>query len=209
MNENISFRNLKTTIKTKGMAIKEVADACSIAPTTISAICNNRNIPLTSLVAKLCSVLKVYPSEIVSFDDIEVDEEVFPRNKREPLPLEFSGDVTYKPFWFFLGTYIRDWNKTHEEKIDHNDIFNQIEPPRRKNVTEAQRQKILESAKKGVEARYGKDHVAKDIPHTDYSKGLPLPTRSKLRNDKPLNIAVIYEICKYFHCSIDYVMGYK
>lgn len=209
MNENISFRNLKIVIKMKGMTIKSVTELCAEHASNISNICTGKRIPLTSLVAKICSILKVYPSEIVSFDDIEVNEELFPRSKREPLPFEFTGDVTYKPFWVFLAKYIEDWNKTHENKIDHNDIFNQIKSCRKEMVTEEQRLKFQEAAKKGVEARFGEGYVAKYKNHYDYSNGLSLSTRTKLRNDRPLNIATIYEICKYFHCSIDYVMGYK
>lgn len=211
MNENISFRRLKTVIKSKGLSIKEVAGLCGLVPTQLSSIVNGRVQPLSDVVAKLCFALKCYPSEIVSFENIKINENYFSDEQREKLPVESDGELTYSPFWFFLSKYLEDVNKgkSKEEQKDHNDLFNQIDPPRRKNATEEQKKEMKEIVMKGVKARYGENHVAQYKRYTDYSKGLPQTTRSKLRNDKPLNLSVIYEICKFLGCSIDFVIGYK
>ena len=211
MNENISFRRLGVMIKSKGYSVKEMAGLCELVPTQLSSIINGRVQPLTDVVAKLCYQLKCYPSEIVSFDGIVINEKYFTDDKREKLPVESSGLLTYSPFWFFLKEYLEEVNKGKDKKDqkDHNDLFNLIEPPRRKELSDEQKEQIKEAAKKSLEARYGKDHQSKRAARTDYSKGLPLATRSKLRNDKPLNLSVIYEICKFLGCSIDFVIGYK
>lgn len=211
MNENISFRRLGTLIRSKGYSVKEVADKLGIPGTRLSSVSNGRIQPLTDFVAKLCSILNCYPSEIVSFDGITINDKYFTDDKREKLPAENKGELTYSPLWFFLSEYLEEVNRGKDKKDfkDHNDLFNQIEPPRRKNISEELRKTLKETAAKGVVARYGENYVAKCKRHTDYSKGLPLVTRSKLRNDKPLNLSVIYEICKFLGCSIDFVLGYK
>lgn len=211
MNENISFRRLGTLIRSKGYSVKEIAGLCDLVPTQLSAIINGRVQPLSDVVAKLSCKLKCYPSEIVSFDGITINDKYFTDDKREKLPAENKGELTYSPFWFFLGEYLEEVNRGKDKKDfkDHNDLFNQIDPPRRKNVTDEFRDRMKEAAKKGVSVRYGENYQSKRNVRTDYSKGLPLATRSKLRNDKPLNLSVIYEICKFLGCSIDFVLGYK
>ena len=204
---NISFRKLKTIIKTKGLSIAEVAEMCGVLPTNISSICCDRRTPLTDFLAKICSVLKVYPSEIVSFDDITVNEEYFTNDKREPLPQEFTGTVTYKPMWLFLADYLAEYNREHPEaEKTENELFDQIEPPRR---LKGQTCDMREISRKGVAARFGEGHISPRKNRTDYSHGLPAKTRVKLRNDRPLNLSVIYEICKKLGCTIDFVMSYK
>lgn len=211
MNENISFRRLGTLIRSKGYSVKEIAELCGLVPTQLSAIINGRVQPLTDVVAKLCCNLKCYPSEIVSFDGITINDKYFTDDKREKLPVENKGELTYSPFWFFLSEYLEEVNRGKDKKDwkDHNDLFNQIEPPRRKRVSAEFKEKMKEANKKSVLVRYGENYQPKRTNRTDYSKGLPLTTRSKLRNDKPLNLSVIYEICKFLGCSIDFVLGYK
>lgn len=208
MNGNINFKHLKTVINSKGLSVSELAEKCGKTQSYISQITTGRIFPKTDLITKMCSVLKVYPSEIVSFEGIEINPKYFSNNKRLPLPEEFTGELTYKPLWYFLDDYLAEVNKNRAEgepKKTANDLFNKIEPPRRvKGIMPDE-----EFIKNAKEARWGKDYVSKNTPHTDYSKGLPSLTRTKLRNDRPLNLEVIYEICKFLGCSIDFVLGYK
>lgn len=209
MNDNISFKHLRTIIKTKGCTSGEFASKCNRQVSFLSQITTGQSNPKTDLLARMCSVLKVYPSEIVSFEGIDINPKYFSNDKRLPLPNEFTGELTYKPLWYFLDDYLAEVNKNRAEgepKKTANDLFNKIEPPRRvKGDTSAYREISL----KGIAARYGESYVAKGTVHTDYSKGLPGITRTKLRNDRPLNLEVIYEICKFLGCSIDFVLGYK
>lgn len=208
MDKNISFRRLKTVIKSKGLSLAEVAERCGKRAQDISAICTGNRIPKTDLLAKICSVLQVYPSEIVSFEGVSVNEKFFPDDKREPLPSEFTGELTYAPLWFFLANYLENVNKElpKDKYKTANDLFNQIEPPRRKNGIDSNNAGALEKAKA---ARLGEGYEVGNYRKTDYSKGLPAPTRTKLRNDRPLNLSVIYEICKKLGCTVDFVMSYK
>lgn len=209
MNENISFVHLKTVIKTKGLSLASVAEMCGKKPTDISNIATNRRIPKTDLLAKICSVLGVYPSEVVAFGGIKVNENFFTNDKRQPLPNEFEGAVTYKPMWMFLDDYLADWNRSHpgEKQKTAKDLFDGIEPPRRVSGIEPPSRETMQKAR---DARFGEGYKAeKEYRRTDYSKGLPAETRTKLRNDRPLNLSVIYEICKKLGCTIDFVMSYK
>lgn len=207
--ENISFRHLKTVIRIKGITVKEVAERCGILATNLSKICNDGSTPKTDLLAKICSVLEVYPSEIVSFEGIKVNEK-FEEGfwKREPLPEKHNGELTYKPLWIFLEDYIADYNKDKEnnEKKDIKYFFDRIEPPRRLKGIEIADKYM---GKKYAEEKFGKDYVSPRKNKTDYSKGLPAATRTKLRNDRPLNLELIYQICKKLGCTIDYVLSYK
>ena len=200
MDKNISLRKLKVEIKSHGMSIAEFAEKCGVAPASMSGLCCGVRIPKTDMVAKMCSVLGVYPSKIVSFDGIDVNVKYFTDDKKEPLPESPEGELTYKPLWLFLADYL-----TTVDGKSANDLFDQIEPPRRLagyKVTEG-------LSEKGFAARYGEGYKSERTQRTDYSKGLPAVTRVKLRNDRPLTMGVIYEICKKLGCTIDFVMGYK
>jgi len=202
----ISFRRLKVVIKSHGYSIQSFAAECGVSPNRISMIGNDVSIPKTDFVAKMCSILRVYPSEIVCFDGIKLNDRYFNDDMKQPLPEEAEGNVTYKPLFMFLVDYLADYNFIHETEKTENDLFNQIEPPRRVKGIKSEVQKY---AKKSVESRYGKGYKSQRESRTDYSKGLPAITRTKLRNDRPLNLAVIYEICKKLGCPVDFVMGYK
>lgn len=210
MNSNISLRNLKTIIKTKGYSLKTFSEVCGEKPQCISAFCTGKRIPMSSTLAKFCSVLQVYPSEIISFDDITVNEKYFTDANRVKLPDSFTGEVTYKPLWLFLAKYLEEVNKNlgeNEKPKTANDLFNKIEPPRRKDGRVATADCIKNAlAARGLEV----GNLSKATQgRKDYLKGLPALTRTKLRNDRPLNLEVIYEICKFLGCSIDFVLGYK
>ena len=189
----------------KGIKMNKLAEMTGLDKTGISNVCTGRRRPMTDYLAKLCAALKVYPSEIVTFEDIEIND-YFSKDKREPLPETFEGVLTYRPLWLFLNDYLETYNRVKGTEKTANDIFNDIEPPRRINGSKNPDKSLSE---KSVAARYGEGYVSKRTSRTDYSKGLTAITRVKLRNDRPLNLEVIYEICKYIGCSIDFVMGYK
>lgn len=199
MNENINFNYLRAGIRATGMDIKTFALKCEKTPNDISMVLSGIRIPKTDFIAKMCSVLECYPSEIVTFKGFEQNNTDY--YHRYTLPDKSKGLVTYKPFWLFLADYL-DEHKDMTEK----DVLDQIEPPKR---LKGQSLHTKENIKKAVAARFGEGYVSKRTNRTDYSKGLTQVTRTKLRNDRPMNLAVIYEICKHFGCSIDSVLGYK
>lgn len=45
--------------------------------------------------------------------------------------------------------------KDKKDQKDHNDLFNQIEPPRRKVITKEHKEKLKENVAKDVAVRYG------------------------------------------------------
>lgn len=166
----ISFGKMKYRLLGKG-SVQETAESCGIKGTYLSGIYRGRIMPLSSTLAKVCSVLKCYPSEVCDFTGYDIKAGYFTDDKRVKLPEETRGEVTYKPLWVFLGEYC----ESHKGKTA-NDLFDRIETGRK------------------TSNRY---------------KGLSEEIRTKLRNDRPLNMNVIYSICKFLGCSIDFVMGYK
>ena len=203
---NISFKRLKTEIKSRGQSLLSVAKYCGVSPTHISGVCTGVVTPRSDLLAKMCAALQVYPSELVDFEGIKINEEYFAEGKRKKLPAEFKGELTYKPLWLFLTDYLAEVNEGKEVKKTENDLFDQIDPPRRiRGLAKPDSQTI----KKAVAARFGEGYVAKRQNRKKYDKGLPAATRTKLRHDRPLNLAVIYEICKFLGCSVDWVISYK
>jgi DNA-binding Xre family transcriptional regulator len=201
MNENINFKHLKTLLKSNDIGVTEIAGKVGTTQQGVSAIINGNRQPKTDLIAKLCFVLQCYPSEIVSFEGYDVNREYFKDEDRYKLPSAAKGELTYMPLWYFLDDYLEE----HKGKTA-NDLFDQIEPPRRLNGTS----KLSEEYwKKAVAVKYGEGYKSERKNRTDYSKGLPAATRVKLRNDRPLNLSVIYEICKKLGCTIDWVLSYK
>lgn len=195
------MRYFKPLVKARGLSFTEISQITGIAVTSLSLMSSGKALPKTSTLAKLCCILKCYPSEIITFSGYELNNKYFGAKKPLALPEEAIGDVTYKPLWALLADYL--YNISGKTA---NDLFDQIEPPRRVNGA---KMPSVENVKKATEARFGKDYVPKYTVHTDYSKGLPSITRTKLRNDRSLNVSVIYEICKKLGCSIDWVMSYK
>ena len=168
--KDISFSKMKYAVMMNG-SVKGVAERCGVSGTYLSGIYSGRIMPLSSTLAKVCSVLRVYPSEVCEFTGYEVKAGYFTDDKRQRLPERNEGEVTYKPLWMFLSEYLEN----HKGKTA-NDLFDRIETGRKTS---------------------------------DKYKGLSEEIRTKLRNDRPLNMSVIYEICKFLGCSIDFVMGYK
>ena len=201
MNENISFKKLNVMIKTSGYSVAEFAEKCGLKPTEISTICNSRRTPRTDLVAKMCSIFECYPSDIVTFKGITVNNTYFSDDKRYALPYRNSGELTYRPLFLFLADYLEE----HKDKTEK-DFFDQIEPPRR---IKGQSLHTSANIKKAIAARYGEGYESPRHNRTDYSKGLNAVTRAKLRNDRPMNLSIIYEICKFLGCTVDFVLGYK
>ena len=196
----INFKRFRYVLMSKRMTGIELAERLGLRQQEISMISTGRRIPKTDLLARICCVLKCYPSEICSFEDITINEKYFSDDRRQPLPAEAAGELTYKPLWMFLADYLYNI-----EGKTPNDLFDQIEPPRRIKQIKAPAGLF----EKGVEARFGEGYKSERTKRTDYSKGLPAVTRTKLRNDRPLNLATIYEICKKLGCSVDFVLSYK
>ena len=200
----IDFSVLKDYFKDNGIKMSFVAEKIGIASSRLTTIVRNVAYPTTDTLARICSILRLPASRIVRFNGIEINDYFFDKTPPYNPPETADGVVTYKPLWLFLEEYLAE----HKDKTA-DDLFDKIEPARRKNnvycgFTEEVIQKALEA--RGITEGY---EVKEKRNRRDYSSGLPYATRTKLRQDRPLNIRNIYDICKYLGCSIDFVMSYK
>lgn len=201
----ISFRRLKEVLNENRIKNYELAEAVGCETTQISGIINGIAFPKTDMIAAICRALSVPASEICTFTGYDIKP--YFKDMRVPyVPAkDAEGKVTYRPLRRFLEEYLRE----HEEKTA-DDLFDKIEPSRRRNgqfngdgIKKAVQNSLLA---RGITDEYEK----KDKRVRRYSaKGLTPATRSKLRQDRPLNIRNIYDICRFLGCSIDFVMSYK
>lgn len=197
----ISFKRLKEVLNENRITSLELADAIGCTAVRISQCINGTAFPKTDMIAAICRALSVPASEICTFTGYDIKP--YFKDMRVPyVPAkDAEGKVTYRPLRRFLEEYLRE----HEEKTA-DDLFDKIEPSRRRNG-----QFNGEGIKKALAARGITEGYEIKWPkdRRDYSKGLPYQTRTKLRQDRPLNIRNIYDICRFLGCSIDFVMSYK
>lgn len=189
MAEYVSFYKLKSVIISRGMSIKEVGEKIGKDGDYVSAVIRGRVIPKSDVVAKMCWSLKCYPSEIMEFTGIVRDERFFTDDKRVPLGSE--RELSYGPLWRFLAGYQRE----HPER-DSKWLFDHIETPRKVS------DKTLEALREARKERYGVEVENKSL-------GLNKAVRTKLRNNRPLNLEIIYAVCKTLRCTVDFVIGCK
>ena len=209
-NKVINFEPLRKLIDEEGLKIKAVAVKVSMEPNTLSRMLKNEYVPKSDTLVKLAYVLKVPVSRIVDLklDADPVKANWFDSHHLPYLPMDnVEGKLTYQPLWNFLDMYLEYlYNKTGKEKTV-NDVFDLIEPCRRRNNIKCGAGK--EIAMKSVEARFGKDYKPVTRKRKYEAKGLTPETRHKLRADLPVNIRTIYDICKFLGCPVDWVVSYK
>lgn len=209
--EMISFKRLKEVIQERGLKIKDVAVLCEKDPTNISGLISGFSLPKTDFMAKLCFVLKVSIDEICVFKGIEptqYQKEWFEKTGVLYKPEEDAvGEVTYRPLRRLLELYLEEQNKGRAELLTADDFFDKVTSARRRTGAFDKSNKGIEAALKARGRELGIKTSSRE--YRDYSKGLPYPTRVKLRQDKPLNIRQIYDICKVLGCTPSHVMSYK
>ncbi len=209
-NELISMAPFKGVLESKGVKIKWVAEQCGIRPDRFTAIGTGRSLPKTDLLVKIANALNVPCSQIVEFKDIEPNS--MQKKWFEENPLTFkngtTGELTYEPFWMLIDGFLKTVNEgkgKDEPLLTAKDLMDSIEPYRRRNglvfgLNEENLEKSI--AARGQTRKLDSKRVYK-------AKGLTPETRTKLRQNRPLGLQTIYDICKKLGCSIDWVVGYK
>ena len=220
MDENIkelvSFEKLKDCIFKCRLTNKFLADDLKLPQQRISRIVTGWDIPKTDVVAKLSWSMKVPCSQFMELKGIEPNEkqkEFFDTHKLQYRPPENPvGELTYAPLWELVKLFVEDVNSRLQEgqtPLTENDLLDKIEPYRRRNGL------IFglegDTYKAGLAARgITEDSPRKvDRERKAVNKGLTQATRVKLRNDRPVGMRTIYDICHKLGCSIDWVISYK
>jgi len=206
----IDCSGIKRVLDERGMKVKFLAEKVGQIPTRMSQIMRNNTFPKTDLIARICSVYEVPASKIISFKLDEDEKKKAWFDGREPpfLPPENpEGVVTYDPLWQLVSLYLGYINEKKGTEYTANDLFDKIEPYRRRNGLYTLDQ--TDATKKSLMARGFPEDYKSDRKRHYEAKGLIPQVRTKLRNDRPLNIRTVYDICNFFGCSIDWVMSYK
>jgi len=206
----ISFEPLKKTIDERGLKMGFVTKAAGFEQSRFSNMYKGAYFPKTDLLARICAVLNVPASKIVSFkiDSDDKKKEWFAsRELPYSPPSEPEGVLTYEPFRLMTSMYLEYYNSFSENEKTLNDLLDKIEPYRRRNglVTPVQPDFVKASL---VARGYDENYKSKRERHYE-RKGLTPEMRLKLRKDLPLNIRSVYDICNFFGCSIDWVVSYK
>ena len=100
------------------------------------------------------------------------------------------GTLTYEPLRrLFRGNYGKDWERKLSEMFDNVPVD---------NITESR----LAASREAI-----KRMNPKAENHTE-EKGLRIRGRRHIKNDEPVSLAVLWEICSVLHCTPDYVIDY-
>lgn len=188
--DHISFLNtpkramLKSTIKEYG-GYKKLSELTGVSTVILRNCINNKVIPSTLTIAKLCGFLKVHPSEIVHLHGFEIVDRYW--EKKAKLKNRYTGYVTYQPLRELLYDRYgeKEWKKYFTKMCDL------IPTP------------LSEKQRKVKEKWLEENGLEQTNP------GLSATMRAALINDRPISLAIIYNVCELLHCSIDCVMGYK
>ena len=204
----ISLEPMKRVIKDKGLKLGYVSERAGLIPNRLSCMLNSGlSLPKTDTVAKVCAVLGVPVSAVIEFKGISVNEYFVGKELSYVPPKEIKGEMTYKPLWNFLEKYNEERRNDGLSERSANDLFDQIEPNGRKKglgISAANREKGQ------VALGWGEGYEPKILrSRKSVKRGLTQETRTKLRNDRPLNLRVVYDICALLHCPVDWVLSYK
>lgn len=208
--ELIDFSGLKDLIKAKRTTVSYVAQDAGISVQRVSRLITGWDIPKTDALAKIAFALRCPVSEVVKFKNIVPSAQQKKWFEEHELPYQppadAKGEVTYEPLRALLEIYLIYLEEQTGKEKNANDLLDLIEPYRRRNNIKSGVN--AEVAKAGVEAKYGKGYEAEN-KRKYVPKGIIPEIRTKLKNDRPVNIRTIYDICNFFGCSIDWVMSYK
>lgn len=210
----ISMKGLESAIVQRRTTVRYLSEDCGVHRNLISRAISGAAFPKSDVIAKMSYHLGVKPSEIVQFKGIEPNAAQAKWFREHSLKYKTGedavGELSYAPLWELMKGFLEEVNKGKKEGerlMTEKDVFDSIEPYRRRNgmsnpFTE-------ETQRKAAIARgFDPDHI-KINPRVYKAKGLIPEVRTKLRNDRPISLRMVYDICKRFGCSIDWVIGYK
>lgn len=200
----IKFDELKGVIKERRTTVSYVEQDAGLGKQRVSRLITGWGIPLSDVPARIASVLGVPVSRIMRFEGIRERKWFGERTNPYIRPDEPEGKLTYEPLRFTMNMYLDYYfEKTGKEKTV-SDLYDMIEPCRRRNGIKVD----PDISRLSVEKRFGVGYKSKR-ERKYVAKGLTPETRRKLKNDEPVNLRTIYDLCSFFGCSVDWIMSYK
>lgn len=201
--ENIDWSGYDRKCAEFGLTSRGACVKAGVSDTLASHMKRGAYFPTTEALAKLCAFFRCGVNELVEFKGFEIKDRY-----KEPYfkPYEPEEDgvrtVTYEPLrMLFYSVYGDKWNTALTE------FFSKVPGIEQTAAQKEHQEKALEYLREWNKRGVTKEHHGG--PGTYYFGGLTGATRTKLRHDAPVNIRIIYNICKVLGCTPDYVMSYR
>jgi len=183
----VSFDRLRLLLKMRDIKQEQFAEEIDISYNVFRAILCGYYVPDTGLLIKMCMRLQCSANDIMELRGFEVKDR-YKEHRTEFYPPVY-GTLTYEPLRrLFRGNYGKDWKKKLLEMYD--------------NVPVELSKSRLEASRAAVKKMNPKSEKPAEV------KGLRVTARTKLNNDEPVKLSVLWGICSVLHCTPDYVIDY-
>lgn len=193
MKGKITYEGLKSKMRLYHLNNTGVGMIMGVSGETIRAMFFEKLYLKTDRWAKLCEYFKCGMNDLVEFHGFEIK----PRYQKpffvyyEPM----LHGVSYEPLRIlFENTYGDKW------KTKLNDFFDKVKTPVQPRSDKEEHQKQFRKI------AFGDENY---VPKKEDGYGLTTVIRSKIRQDKPVMLKLIYNFCEVLGCTPDYIMSYN
>lgn len=188
----IDYSKLRQLCESYGISMKDAASRCDITYAQFRSLAVYNHNPTTDVIAKICYGFEIRPSVFVKFDF------EYPRIAK----LYGSGKckkpcrVTYQPLKeLFIDNLLKGKHPNDEDELYV--LLGNYSP-----IDKDTQQKVIHCALNARNIDYNSENLKK-------RDGLSTMLRTSIKNDKPVNMRLIYDICKVLECNIDNILYYK
>lgn len=196
--DNVSFDGLKKKIDDSPWTRAQICSCFRINATVLSNTFSGYSLPNSDVLAKFCSLFECSICDLVEFKGYEIKEEF-----REPYFRTYEPDfhtgISYEP----LRQYFKSKDEVHWRDL-MDEFFSRVEKLELNKNQQESVSKLISSIPPRIKT--GKKPRS---PFVQHPGGLISSTRYKLRHDEPVQLKIIYCICRTLGCTPDYVMSYK
>lgn len=195
----IDFNRLSILLMRKGLLKSELSSAIGASRTYVSAVTNGICIPNTEVVTKICSRLECSVDEVVQFKDIEVKD--FYKGKDPFIPHKAEVDCLYTTSYEPLRQLLLSVYGEDAFQVKFNELLSKIKPV---GASESQLRRVeLMRKNKVIENKTGRHNT------TFIKGGLTESKKACFKHDRPVNMRLIYNLCKVLGCTPAWVLTYK
>lgn len=176
----ISFLQLINILTERNLTIPQLCRNAGVDVASIRQAIKGQVLLMTGTLAKIAAYLKVPMSQIIEFNGYEMKPE-FSKRYGVFENFEIPEVILGEPSY----QPFRDFVKSLYQYKSLTEIFNKIEPHSIK-----------------------KQEVSTKVSKRQHT-GISFYVRSKITQNKSINVEVIYKICKLLQCNVDFVFGWK
>lgn len=196
--ELFDYRKIEVTAREKKVFLKDVADKAGISKGGLSNIIAGKSFPTLETVLNICAAMKCSVSDVVDFKGYAVRD--FYKDKSAFTEHEPDNDSTYRTSFEPLRNLFKmNYGDQWEQKLR---VFFEVVPRIETSPADKARVERMMLAKFGPE-------LVNSISYQTGKKGITGNTRNDILNDRPVNIRIVYNICKVLCCPPEFVVTYK